>query len=284
MLETLEKMMESFNHPDIQGCLAAVEKFAAYHLPVADRQPFLLFHKYVSDPQPQFISNWRSQPDTEKWYNRFTNGMLGDVQNSLACVLYHSGRLLEIERNTTSELEKFHYRETLSNSVVSPGNSLKMDFEYQAFVLAVRRTLEYLTRVVSAYFKDEAHSFSKLENTLNRFKDPTLSDPIKLVFSKYLRNCEYIVTNKDSIKMSTRDRIAHREFVSVGCINLSKYGFVIAGGGENLQPFVGERLTEVVRKHVTNLQEFLGDFIRQFLTAIAIHQLRRATARVEPIK
>ncbi len=69
--DVFRKMSESFSSPEIQGCLSVVDSIVGYRLSAADRQPFLYFHNYLTNPQPEFITTWRSDPATEKWYQRF---------------------------------------------------------------------------------------------------------------------------------------------------------------------------------------------------------------------
>lgn len=70
-------MFNLFFTTETQGCLSVIESVTAYKLASSDRQPFLYFHDYVTNPQPDFISNWRLDPQQEKWYQKFVNGILG---------------------------------------------------------------------------------------------------------------------------------------------------------------------------------------------------------------
>ena len=46
-----------------------------------------------------------------------------------------------------------------ASTTIGLGNTLVWDFEYQAYVLSFRRCLDYLTRGIAAFFKQEFHPF-----------------------------------------------------------------------------------------------------------------------------
>lgn len=50
------------------------------------------------------------------------------------------------------------------------GGTRKMDFEYQAFVLAYRRCLDYLAGAIASYFKTEVSSFRTLPKSISKSK------------------------------------------------------------------------------------------------------------------
>lgn len=268
MQEEFKKMLEAYSSPEIQGCLAALKSIVGYELSPADRQGFLYFHNFISNPEPDFITLWRSQPREEYWYHRMVNGMLGDVQNSLAGALYHCQQLRDLEIEVMAAIEKFNYRQVLVNSTIGGGNTLKLDFEYQAFVLAARRTLEYLTRTMSARFKDKTNSFKDISRTINRFSSTIARDRLHGIHQEYSTEFEFLVSSGN--KKSTRDVISHYDFVSAGTVNLSSRGFIIAGGAENLDPFMGQTLSEVVQQKAAALQRFIRLFIPAFVDAMSL--------------
>lgn len=269
-MDEFQRMHATFNSPQIQGYLTALGVIAGYQLSPADRQPFLYFHGYITAPQPDFISSWRGDPKSEIWYHRLTNGMLGDVQNSLACVHYHCEQLTHLEQNAMAAFEKFECRSVLGNSTIAPGNTLKLDFEYQAFVLACRRTLDHMSISMAAYFKDRSNSFRKIDKTLHRFKSKQASDMLLAIYNEHRAHFNFVAT--DGYGLSIRDRIAHYEFVPAGVVNLSVRGFVIAGGAENLAPFQGKLLSEVVQSHANNLRRFVRIFLPAFVDAMRLDQ------------
>ena len=263
------KMLNSLCSPEIQGCLAVVDSVAGYKLSASDRQPFLYFHDFLTNPQPDFITAWREDPKQEKWYHRFVNSINGDVQNTLACVLYHYDRLIAIEREVMEGIEKFNYRSVLGNTTVALGNTLAWDFEYQAFILAVRRCLDYLARAISTYFKNDFHSYRKLGEFLRKHDKPLITERLIEIHAKYSAEFEFVLS--DGERKSVRDKISHYEYVPVGCVNLSQRGFMLAGGGEGLG-FGGKHgsalLSEVLQNHVLNLRSCIRDSINAYVDGI----------------
>ena len=125
------------------------QAIAGYELPPDARKGFLAFHKFITDPEPYYISKWRASKETEHWYHRHVNGVLGDVQSAVARAYYHSDRMAKIEDALLRAIEQVDYKSRLGNSVFAIGNTPKWDFEYQAFVLATRSALDYLRRALS---------------------------------------------------------------------------------------------------------------------------------------
>lgn len=273
MDDVFEQMASQFFNPEIQGCLKTIESLTGYKLGAADRQPFLYFYNYLTNPQPNFITVWRENPQLEKWYHKFVNGIQGDVQNTLACVLYHHERLVTIEREVMEGIEKYNYRQALGNSTVGLGNTLVWDFEYQAFILAVRRCLDYLARAISTYFKNDFHSFRRLAGFLEKQQKPKVTTRLIELHAKYSSVFEFVLSEGD--RKSIRDKISHYEYVPVGCINLSQRGFMLVGGGENLGFSGGDSsalLSEVLQRHVTNLRSCIREMINAYVDGMRMDQ------------
>ena len=271
--DVFKGMRDSAASPAIKGCLAAIEAIAGFPLSTIDRQPFLYFHRYITNPQPEFINTWRADPRLENWYHKFVNGFLRDVQNTFACVLYHHGRLKAIESAVMQNIEKFDYRRVLGNSTMALGNTLTWDFEYQAFILAYRRCLDYLARAVCAYFKNDFHSFRKLGSFLEKQKSGVVTQEVISVHTKYSPRFEFVLSEGD--RKSLRDKISHYEYVAVGTINLSQHGFVLFGGGEQLglsHPTGAVALSEVLDSHVSNIEGCVREMIYRFIEAVRLEQ------------
>ncbi|MBP1473510.1 hypothetical protein J7I44_04315 [Frateuria sp. MAH-13] len=271
--EIFRRMLAMHSSPEIQACLAAVESIAGYKLSAVDRQPFLYFHNYLTNPEPKFITEWRSSPTTEARYTAFANGILHDVQNTFACVLYHYGRLKSIETSVVEGLERHDYRRALGTSTLALGNTLILDFEYQAFILALRRCLDYLARAVCTYFKNDFHSFRRLSKFLEKLTPIEVSAPLIEVHQRYVPNFEFVLS--DGERKSLRDRISHYGYVQAGTVNLSRRGFLLAGGGENLGSggaHGSATLSEVLDAHVKNLRGCLRDMILCYVDSIGRHE------------
>jgi hypothetical protein len=269
--DVFKKMMENMLTPEIQGCLSAVESIAGFTLPALERQPFLYFHSYMTNPEPPFLRAWRSEPSLEKWYHRLVDGVLGDVQNGFACVLYHFGRLKTIESNVVEAIERFDYRRVLGNSTLALGNTRLWDFEFQAFVLAFRRCLDYLARAIAAYFRNEFHSFRRLGNFLGTAKSECVGAALLPLHQKYLTHFQFVLSDGD--RRSLRDKISHYQFVPAGTVNLSQRGFVFVRTDESTGGCSTVVLSEVLEQQVANLRACIREMVPAFVDAIRREQV-----------
>jgi hypothetical protein len=148
----LQELLAGFTHPSIQLCVAAIEAVAGRHSSQEEKAPFLRFHAFItSNPPPAYISAWKSNPKHSHWYERHINGMLGHVQNALSCAWCHCINLCGIEDHVQRMLLETGVQAQLEkrNMSIGIGNSIRLDAEYQAFVLAVRRCLDYLARCLA---------------------------------------------------------------------------------------------------------------------------------------
>ena len=263
------EMFERFKNPEMQSIYGVVNSIAGFDLSASDKQSFLYFHNYLTNPQPEFINNWRADPKQEKWYLKFANGVLGDVQGSLACVLYHHGRLKNIESTIIESIEKYNYREVLGNGCMALGNTRIWDFEYQAFILAYRRCLDYLAKSLTAYFKNDFHSFRTLNDFLEKHSSNEVATSLIPIHAKYCPLFKFVLSEGN--RKSVRDKISHYEYVPAGCINLSSRGFMFVGGGENLgfDPNSNAfNLSDILDNHVVNLKNCIREMIYQYVDSI----------------
>jgi hypothetical protein len=135
----------------------------------------------------------------------------------MAAAYYHAARLTEVETNVNRILENCRAKDRLGRATMGIVGTRKMDIEYQAFVLAFRRCLDYLSGA--------AH---------------------------------------------VRNRVAHYEFVSAGCVNLTAQGFFLAGGGEELrlpEKLRGARLGQVLSERIMQLHGCVDDMVDTFVEA-----------------
>ena len=150
---TFADMDAAFFSSEMQACLAGIRQIAHFDITPNQAQPFLRFHHFINSPRPQFISQWRAEPKLKRWYHSLVNGVLGDVRSALAAVEYHRANVVRIETELGEFLETVDYKKVmLPGSMVGGGSSGRLDFEYQAYVIAYRRCLDYLTRALASYF------------------------------------------------------------------------------------------------------------------------------------
>ena len=265
--------LKKYNSTAIQGCLNHINSIIDYKLTEDDKNLFLIFHDFMTNPEPTFITEWRADPLKEKWYHKFTNTILVDTQSALICVQYHFDKLIEIEKSLMNGVEKFNYREVLGNSVLGLGNSLVWDFEYQAFVLAFRRTLDYLTRGICTYFKNDYHSFRTLDSFLQKQNRPNFTKQLISIHNKFQKEFDFVLS--DEKRKSVRDRISHYEYVNVGIINLTNQGLILVGGGEELGLDNDRLLSEVVTQKMGYLKMCIHELILAFIHSVKKDEIEK---------
>lgn len=164
----------------------------------------------------------------------------------------------------------------MGDSTIALGNTLVLDFEYQAFILAYRRCLDYLARAICTYFKNDFHSFRKLGRYLEKIDRPIVTTTLIELHKKYSIEFDFVLSEGN--RKSVRDKISHYEYVSGGSINLSQRGFILVGGGEELGLFGNHGyalLSEVLQNHVTNIRSCLRDFIYTYVDSIKAEQFEK---------
>src|SRR5208282_4105564 len=142
MSGNLETLRNVATNPEIVGCIEDAREILAFDLPESERKSFLLFHDFITNPQPRFLTEWRSTTRGGRWYHALVKGLIGDTQNAYTCVLYHFQRLSNLESEVMEKISKRNYVDALGNSTVGISNTLRWDFEYQAYVFAYRRCLD----------------------------------------------------------------------------------------------------------------------------------------------
>lgn len=138
-------MAAVWTRPEFAQAVSAVQAIAGFDVPDQHRAAILRFHGFITQPQPEYVSVWRAEPNLEKWYHRHVNGILGDVQGALAAAHYHKANLGRLESDLLAALRATGLLEHVGSSGVGFGGTRKLDFEYQSFVLACRRSLDYLS-------------------------------------------------------------------------------------------------------------------------------------------
>src|SRR5262249_33467431 len=139
---------------------------------------------------------------------------------------------------------------------------LALDSEYQAFIFAVRSTLDYLTKSVCAYFKNESHSFHKWPGLIPALKPADTAERIGKVLRPHHAALDHFFFAND--RMSVRDRIAHKEFVGAGTPNANALGVYLLGGGENLN--LEGRLSSVLDRHLDRAKRAVESILDELIT------------------
>jgi hypothetical protein len=265
-------------NPEVVACIQDAQEVLAFGLPESERTSFLLFHDFITNPQPRFITEWRASLREERWYHALLNGLNWATRNAYSCVIYYCQRLSDLESEVMDKISKRNYASALGNSIVGIGNTHVWDFEYQAFIFAYRRCLDYMTRGLAAFFKSDFHSFNSLPKSLKKLKPQGVADALAEVHKKHCANFAFVMSADG--KRSVRDKIAHYEWVQAGTINLTRHGFIMIGGGEALPPTTEHntaRLTEALALRVKMLKACIDEMLTVFVTEARAWEAKRAT-------
>ena len=114
--EFLDQSIALMASEEMRKFWVCIREAAGFHLSSAECEPFLAFHRFVTEPEPQFITAWRADPKKERWYRLLVNGV-GNVESSFACVRYHQERVRSIEAaahacfgGVTTEILKAYFK------------------------------------------------------------------------------------------------------------------------------------------------------------------------------
>lgn len=173
------------------------------------------------------------------WRERLARHM-GHALEGLAVGNYHYTRTLEIERDIATTLSSL---ETAPPSSTMGFASRKLNAEYQAFVFALRRSMEYFAAAVAAFFKTDCRRIRTLEKSIAGREPTERSEKTLEVVQRALAKQPNLLTARDEQKKSVRDRLAHEEYVWAGTFNAAWDDdgeltiVAIIGGGEELPGF-----------------------------------------------
>jgi hypothetical protein len=197
---------------------------------------------------PASLEHLKPVPGKRDWLELMRMRM-GYTLEALAMAHYHVLRVIEIEAQIRRTL--IEGLEPMPNSNLG-FNSRILNAEYQAFVFALRRSLEYFAAAAAAYFKTEC---SRIRTVAAVVRPRQPSDLAKSVAGTIEAGLEalpdLLSTGNDQ---SVRDRLSHYEYVPAGTFNaawspdgeLTRVALV--EGGERLPGLEGEprELSEVL--------------------------------------
>ncbi|HEY6803758.1 MAG TPA: hypothetical protein VI306_09285 [Pyrinomonadaceae bacterium] len=195
----------------------ATARPATFELPTAIQQKFLQIHSFfISKPQHELLRRLTVEGGARSdWLTSFLNAVLMDVQEGLACCYYHLHNLEEIESQViATALSEFATIEFKPGSGVGGGNTRKLNFEYQAFNFAIRRTLEYLAKSINLFFKREGTSFKRLAHTIRGADAVVLSDSVIERTEKLREELKEFFS--EGQYQSVRDTLAHIKTIPAG--------------------------------------------------------------------
>jgi hypothetical protein len=234
----------------IQRMHAAIALAASSELPPPLREQLDAASLAVGEPDSAApLEHLVSQTGKPDWRRRLAEH-LGHALEGLAIANYHVERVAEIEADIAAAIKSLHDPPP-SSSVGF--RSRKLDAEYQAFVFALRRAIEYFAAAVAAYFKTDCARIRTVRAAIAECDPNERSAGAAAAIQDGLNRLPDVLTQGNA--RSIRDRMAHWEFVAAGSLEAvwDEAGQLrltgIAGGGEEL-PGVADpdaRLSAVLR-------------------------------------
>jgi len=227
-----------------------------------------------ADTLRQFEGALRKQ--TDALHPRFRSRareLFQSVPAGLEAAHYHLDRVETIEEDILTMFAR--EIDLIGGEGIGLGVSLmvpaKLTFEYQAYLLALRRVLDYFANGATAFFSQEGHSFRKLKDTIVNRQPRAASTQLTAVLESYSDLADKIL-GKRGDRVSPRDRIAHREFLHAGNINIhrgaSGYEVRIIGGVEELFPWSVAPSTILQRGDVAYALSSVGPVLVERLTHV----------------
>jgi hypothetical protein len=163
-----------------------------------------------------------------------------------------------------------------NNTGLGLGGTRKLDFEYQAFVLAYRRCLEYLAGGLGAFFKIQSNSFREFPHAMRletaKKRAPRVAAALGDAYARHAAGMAFVL---EEGRKSVRNRIAHYEFVQAGCVNVTSRGsFFLVEGDEAFTPGAETplALSTILSQRLSLLQACIEDMIDTFINAAKAYQ------------
>ncbi len=252
-----------------QELLSSLKRIADTDLPKPQRQKFEEIHgKIILNPRLANLTRLTIEGGSrDDWLTKFTRATLSDVQGGLTSAHYHLHRVLEIEGAVTAAvIAHAPYIGMPKGMVMAGSGTRKLDAEYQAFVFALRRTLEYFAVSIGAYFKCKANRIRSVVNVIDGKEPLVVNESVKSELIIGIDKLVAVGIIPPKVEgMSVRDRMSHWESIPAGVLNVrmspdNKLEVFFAGGGEDLG---NPPLTEEVSDGSDPLNTLYGKLLAQ---------------------
>jgi hypothetical protein len=224
---TLEQLKRAFKNAQI------VIEVATFRLPT-DIESRLTEAGQSPLPEsslPQIVRLQLEGGARQDWSARLQRG-LANVHEGLAAAHYHADRVRQIEERIVGVVDQLDLER--GQTISFPSRLLT--FEYQAFVLALRRTLEYLAAATAAFFKLDQPRIRHLADNLGGRAPTEVGSEVAEYVRDVLRQLPRVLSEGE--ELSVRDRIVHTESVDAGTFNVllnpasGELEIHLVGGGE----------------------------------------------------
>lgn len=224
--------------------LQELERIASFRLSMAHEAYFDMCARSVRGESPSgVLSHLHHTPGNRNW-REIASSAVRHIHDGLGATYYHCSRITRIEIDSIAAISRFEpdiLRVMGSRpSTIAYGSTRQLDYEYQAYLFAYRRTLEYLAGAIAACFKAECHSIRDLSKSLTKYQPKDLTERVASTLGKGLANMTDVLPPDSAVRRSPRDQTAHWSPASAGSFNLflGEHGIQIGviGGGEDLPP------------------------------------------------
>jgi hypothetical protein len=132
---------------------------------------------------------------------------------------------------------------------------------------------------LASYFKTEVNSFRTLPKSLSKSKTPDVASALSKAHARHVDALAFVLAEG---RHSVRNRIAHYDFVSAGCINLNARGFFLLGGGEELAISDSSTVTTLASafaERLARLHTCVDDMIDSFIQSACARETAGSTQR-----
>jgi len=183
----------------------------------------------------------------QNWLKTFAGLTIGALTESLIACSYHAKNICNLEAELVTTADKL-YPGTLPWSVlIGCGNDCKIAFEYQAYVAAYRRSLDYLGRAVGAYFQFEIGAIKDFQSSAiqQKIRESARGQAMPDVANEVLGYMTFLLENDVNIfaleqQRLGRDRLTPWENVFAGTLTVmatpEEMQIGLISGNEELKP------------------------------------------------
>jgi len=187
--------------------------------------------------------------------------LINAIENGLYASLYHLQSVEQMEM-AIKDIAIAIFREIPvpdnRTGSIGGGDTRQLDYEYQAFHFALRRTLEYLAQLVAYTFGIKIGSFRELAKKVQN-RDPTkLSLRVVDCHKVIMQDCTDLIGPRSNGRQTIRDQIAHYDSVDFGCLNVAWYGgslkVFFSGGGHKTGPDTKASLSAILGQDVKKVE------------------------------
>lgn len=266
----------------LQPVIEAVLEVVNFRLPDEIHERFERIVEEIRARPPCVARLLPKEEGKTNWYLKFGNGVSWSLREGLGASHYHAENAAALEQQAVEAaaggLDKLEAPDWASQK---PIYTRKLNYEYQAWRFALRRTLDYLGFTVCAFWKKPCNSINGVRKALEDARDELeRRDRVVAAVDRVRADLADIIGVES---WSVRDQIAHWEALEAGTLDIlwdkNLTGVSMARGAENLDPWVFSfdppmpinygaaigfhRLVVVLRKEIRRVENAVFDVLRE---------------------